>query len=101
MSRYVVTIPARQDIKEISRYLIGYSSTAARRLREKFKQRCKLLADFPEMGQSRDELQPGLRSVPVENYLIFYRPIPNGVEIVRVVSGYRDLEEVFSSEEID
>ena len=101
MSRYVVTIPARQDITKINRYFIGYIYTAARRLREKIKQRCKLLADFPQMGQQRDELEPGLRSVPVENYLIFYRPIPNGVEILRVVSGYRDLEEVFSSEDID
>ncbi len=37
MSRYVVTIPARQDLKEINRYLIGYSYNAARRLREKIK----------------------------------------------------------------
>jgi toxin ParE1/3/4 len=27
---------------------------------------------------------------------IFYRPIEEGVEILRVVSGYRDLEGLFS-----
>ena len=71
MSRYVVTIPAKQDLKDINRYPIGHSYAAASRFREKFKQRCKRLADFPEMGQSRDELQPGLRSWSVENYLLF------------------------------
>jgi Plasmid stabilization system protein len=42
-----------------------------------------LLADFPEMGQKCDELEPDLRSFPVENYMIFYRPIDDGVQIVR------------------
>jgi len=101
MSRYVVTIPAKQDFKEINSYIARYNSTAARRFKERIKQHCKLLADFPEMGQNRDELEPGLRSFPVENYLIFYRPIANGVEIVRVVSGYRDLEAIFSSDDTD
>jgi len=35
----------------------------------------------------------------MENYLIFYRPTASGIEIVRIVSGYRDLEVLFSSEE--
>lgn len=53
------------------------------------------MADFPNMGQSCDNFAIGLRSFPVEDYLIFYRPIDAGVEVVRVVSGYRDLETVF------
>ncbi len=51
------------------------------------------------MGINRDELEPELRSFPVEDYLIFYRPIDKGVEIVRVVSGYQDLEALFSSQD--
>ncbi|QLE40316.1 type II toxin-antitoxin system RelE/ParE family toxin [Nostoc sp. C052] len=95
MSRYVLTIPAKQDLKEINRYIIRYNPDAARRLNEKIKQQCKLLADFPNMGQSSDTFVSGLRSFPVEDYLIFYRPIDGGVEVVRIVSGYRDLETVF------
>ncbi|MHC5766898.1 MAG: type II toxin-antitoxin system RelE/ParE family toxin [Nostoc sp.] len=100
MSRYVLTIPAKQDLKEINRYIIRYNPNAARRLNEKIKQQCKLLADFPNMGQSFDSFIRGLRSFPVEDYLIFYRPIDGGVEVVRIVSGYRDLETVFLSEDI-
>ncbi|MEH2296459.1 type II toxin-antitoxin system RelE/ParE family toxin [Nostoc sp.] len=95
MSRYVLTIPAKQDLKEINRYILRFNSGAARRFNEKIKQQCKLLADFPKMGQSCDNFGNGLRSFPVEDYLIFYRPIDGGVEVVRVVSGYRDLETVF------
>lgn len=101
MSRYVFTIPAKQDLKEINSYIASYNSTAARRFKERIKQQCKLLADFPEMGENRDQLEPGLRSFPIENYLIFYRPIANGVEIIRVVSGYRDLEAIFSTDDTD
>ena len=48
------------------------------------------------MGRRRDELLPTLRSFPVDDYLIFYRPIVEGIEVVRIVSGYRDLEALFS-----
>lgn len=38
--------------------------------------------------------QAGLRRWPIpgfRNYLIFYRPMENGVEIVRVLHGARDI----------
>ncbi|MBD2532624.1 type II toxin-antitoxin system RelE/ParE family toxin [Nostoc flagelliforme FACHB-838] len=100
MSRYVLTIPAKQDLKEINRYIMRYNPDVARRLNEKIKQQCKLLADFPNMGQSFNNFASDLRSFPVEDYLIFYRPVDGGVEVVRIVSGYRDLETVFLSEDI-
>lgn len=57
--------------------------------------KCRTLANFPNMGKSREELLPLLRSFPLDDYLIFYRPINNGIEILRVVSGYRDLNILF------
>ena len=47
------------------------------------------------MGRSREELVPKLRSFPVGNYVIFYQPISDGVEIVRVLHGSRDIESLF------
>lgn len=100
MSRCILAPSARLDLKEISSYIARYNPDAAQRINEKIKQQCKLLADFPNMGQSCDNFEGGLRSFPVEDYLIFYRPIEGGVEIVRIVSGYRDLETVFLTEDI-
>ncbi|WP_008538835.1 type II toxin-antitoxin system RelE/ParE family toxin [Bradyrhizobium sp. CCGE-LA001] len=34
----------------------------------------------------------GLRSFPVGNYVIFYIPLPDGVEIVRVMHGRLDID---------
>lgn len=47
------------------------------------------------MGRSYEEIESSLRGIPLDNYIILYRLIDNGVEIVRVVSGYRNLEEIF------
>ena len=98
MSRFIISLLAKQELKEINRYIARLNSNAARRLINRIKQQCKLLADFPEMGQKCDELEPDLRSFPVENYIIFYRLIDDGVQIVRVISGYRDLEVIFSQD---
>ena len=53
------------------------------------------LATMPELGRRREELSPGLRSFPVGHYIIFYRPMENGVEIARVLHGARDLPPLF------
>lgn len=98
MSRYLITLPAKQDLREINNYLTRFSPIAVRRINDKIKQQFKRLAVFPNMGQSCNQLSEGLRRFPVEDYLIFYRPISNGVEIVRVVSGYRNIEVVFAEE---
>lgn len=57
------------------------------------------MAAQPNMGRGRDELTEGLRSLPVGRYVIFYRHIPGGVEIIRVLHGSRDLDAIFHSEE--
>ena len=54
------------------------------------EQRFQFLATQPHAGQARSDLAPELRFLPVGNYLIFYRPIENGVEIARVIHGARD-----------
>jgi toxin ParE1/3/4 len=50
-----------------------------------------ILAQRPRIGRARDELAEGLRSFPVGRYVIFYLPLPEGIEIVRVLHGARDL----------
>lgn len=99
MSRYLITLPAKQDLREINNYLTRFSPVAVRQINHKIKQQFKRLADFPNMGQSCHQLSEGLRRFPIEDYLIFYRPISNGVEIVRIVSGYRNIEVIFSDQE--
>ena len=55
------------------------------------------LASNPRLGRTREELSPGLRSLVFESYVIFYHPMPNGVAVVRVLHGVRDIESIFDS----
>ena len=55
----------------------------------------------PGMGRLRDELAVDLRSFPVGRYVIFFRPLSNGVNIVRVLHSARDLNADFFAEEDD
>ena len=57
---------------------------------------CQKLANFPGMGRSREEFPPEARCFPVRDYLICYRSTDVGVEILRIVSGYRDLGALFA-----
>jgi toxin ParE1/3/4 len=95
MSRYVFTIQARLDIKEINRFIARENPQAATRFVDAVEEKCKVLADFPNMGRSFDYLAPSLRGFSVGNYLIFYRQIENGIEVERVLSGYRDFDALF------
>lgn len=55
------------------------------------------LASNPHLGRAREELSPGLRSPVFESYVNFYHSIPNGVAVVRVLHGMRDIESNFDS----
>jgi plasmid stabilization system protein ParE len=53
------------------------------------------LASFPGMGRRYDDLNPGLRGLPLEGYIILYRILEDGIEIVRVANGRQDLRSLF------
>lgn len=47
------------------------------------------------MGKPYDRLSQNLRGFSVGNYIIFYYPRPDGIDVARVLSSYRDLEDLF------
>ena len=51
-----------------------------------------MLVENPLAGRERPELRRGLRSFPVRNYIIFYIPVPDGIEVVRVMNGRQDID---------
>jgi toxin ParE1/3/4 len=91
-----ITPTASRDIESIMDYLAEKASLdRAEHFLEKINAKFKALTQFPNLGRKRDELYPGLRSLPLEDYLILYRSIQGEVEVIRVVSGYRDLKALF------
>jgi toxin ParE1/3/4 len=90
VSHYRIARRAQDDLDDIWCDIGNFDLNAADRWLGAVEQRFKLLASRRYTGQARPELAPALRFLPVGNYLIFYRPIENGVEIARVIHGARD-----------
>jgi toxin ParE1/3/4 len=90
---------ARSDLSEIWDYIAADNETRADAFVDLIDQKFQALADHPNLGRSRDELEEGLRSFPVGKQVIFYRVIPEGVEIVRVLHGSRDLNAFFNPDD--
>ncbi|MGH9769536.1 MAG: type II toxin-antitoxin system RelE/ParE family toxin [Blastocatellia bacterium] len=63
------------------------------------------LVSMPLMGSPRPDLAAEIsdlrqwRIKGFEDYLIFYRPLPDGVEIIRVLHGKRNIPTILSDEE--
>ncbi len=66
---------------------------------------CLLLVRQPRMGARHESSVSDLREmrrVPVkgfDNYIIFYLPLESGIDVIRVVHGARDLQNLFEGEE--
>ena len=99
MPRLLKRPEAESDLDEIWLYIAQDNPANADRFLDRLQERCLALADFPQMGTSRNDLKTGLRCHPWERYLIFYFPIEDGVDIVRVLHGARDLDAIFDSDE--
>lgn len=83
---------AWDDLLEIHRYIAveKVNPAAADRLLRRIDEVLENLARHPEIGQSLDRFNPGLRAFPVGNYILFYRPISDGVRLIRVLHGARE-----------
>lgn len=57
---------------------------------------CVLLDDHPFAGRARNEVRPGLRSIAASPHIVFYRVNNDVAEIVRILDGRRDLDEIFA-----
>jgi toxin ParE1/3/4 len=86
---------AELDLLEIWSHIAKDSASAADRFLDLIGEKCDLLAASPDMGRRREELAPSLRSFPVGRYVIFYRPRERGIQVVRVLSAYRDIAALF------
>jgi toxin ParE1/3/4 len=79
------------DLDQIWSYIARDTIEQADRFLDKIQAKLEMLARQPLIGESRDDLGRNVREAPIGNYVIFYRPIPDGVEVVRVLHGARNI----------
>lgn len=103
MAVVLIRIRARRDILDGADYLEQKGGVElAQHFLDASRATFEELAGMPRAGLLCDFRRPALRRLRrwwikgFENWLVFYVPKRNGIEIVRVVHGARDIENLFS-----
>lgn len=90
---------AKSDLAAIWDYISDDSEERADSFLGTIDEKITTLAQSPLIGRSRNELANKLRSWPINRYIIFYFLLTDGVEVVRVLHGSRDIEHLFEEED--
>ncbi|GJD36680.1 type II toxin-antitoxin system RelE/ParE family toxin [Methylobacterium aerolatum] len=94
MSRILRHPRAVDDLLDLWSYVAQDDVAAADRLLDTIQHKLELIADRPLLGRARPELAQDLHSVVVGNVVLFYRPVADGIVLIRALSRYRDLESI-------
>src|SRR5436309_3862651 len=86
---------SKLDYNRIYDYIAANNELAADQLLQTFDQKLELLSGMPGAGVARPDLGKNIRSWSVGNYLLLYRPIDGGIELLRVIHGARQVRRVF------
>lgn len=85
---------AEDDIQTIARYIAAESPAGAKRWIETMYRHLVRIGDMPGVGAPRFDIRDGLRMVAAGAYLILYCEIDDGAEIIRVLHGARQWQDL-------
>ena len=97
MNRVVQRDEAEEDLIEVFVFLGEKNPSSARHFVRAAEDTFQTLAEQPGMGKTLESKNPDLQGVrwfPVKDFpkvLVYYRPLTDGVEVLRVLHGARDL----------
>ena len=92
MRQLRITEHAENDLVEIGTFIAKDSLVNAARFIAAIEEHCRILATYPLIGRTRDELLPGTRSIAYGHYTILYCILENTVQVLRVIHSARDIK---------
>lgn len=105
MRRVVQSGAARRDLVDIVYYdLQKGTPRTAHRFRKQAEATFQRLAATPGIGTRYEHEHPALADLPYfpfsrfRNYLVFYRPLPDGIAVARVLHGARDIRRILAED---
>jgi toxin ParE1/3/4 len=92
------TDDADRNLTEIAVYIA--TETGSREIAigftERLRAKCRHLVSLPGiLGTARPDLREDMRSTPCQGYVIFFRYRGDGIEIVNILHGNRDVIRYF------
>jgi toxin ParE1/3/4 len=97
MAQLLFRPSAERDLDEIWDYIAINNSDKAEKVLRNLYAKMGTLAHNPYLGRERKDLETGLRSFPVGSYIVFYYPLPDGIDVLRVLHGARDIPDIFET----
>lgn len=70
MNSYSFSEQAVQDLDDICDHITQQNSAAASKIFDAIRNKCRQVAQFPNMGKPYDRLSKNLRGFSVDNYII-------------------------------
>ena len=101
MARVRHTVRARRDLIDIWLELAADNPAAAEEVYRRLEARVEILGKFPQAGPLRPAIAADARVLVEPPYLILYRVISDGVQIVRVLHGARNIDSALFLEGIE
>jgi toxin ParE1/3/4 len=95
------TTLARRDLLDIWIGIAKDNPAAADRVYDRLEARVRILERFPEVGMARPDIAGDARVLVEPPYLILYRLVPDGTQIVRVLHGARNIDSALFSEGVE
>jgi plasmid stabilization system protein ParE len=95
MADFFYSPEARLDLLEIWGFIAQDNLDEADRVEREIEQAITALAANPQLGHLRGDLTSRpVRFKAIYSYLIIYDPESRPLEVVRILSGYRDVAEL-------
>jgi len=91
VNRILFTELAETDIDDIWVRIASDNEVAADRMVDELHATCRL-ARFSGMGRAADHLRSGARAFVHGNYIIVYWPMHDGIAVLRIAHGARNIE---------
>lgn len=101
MAKRIVQDQAEHDLYSHAEYIAADNPAAAHRFLSAARTTIALLAELPGIGATRKSPLPELAELRVHpvkgfrKYLICYLPLPDGVQVLRVIHAAQDVDRFF------
>lgn len=87
----IISPLALGDLKNIFQYGINsLHRVEATSYLDRLKERLWHLTEYPEIGRPRDDLLPLMRSLVVEQHVVFYQVREKQISVVRILHSRQD-----------
>ena len=97
-TRFRLSPEATTQLGDILEFLADENPAAALRVRNAIYEACEQLAGMPGMGHSREDLtERPVKFWSVFSYLLVYDPSSDPLEIVAVIHGARNVEQILKT----